>query len=319
MNYPYSQHTLRRVASCSGVGLHTGANVLMRVLPAGADSGIVFRRMDVDGGMSERSLVSATYDYVTDTLLGTTIENEHGVAVATVEHLMAAFWGFGVDNAAVEIHGQEVPIMDGSSEPFLALMQKAGLAAQSAARHILVIDDVIRVEEGGAAAELRPYAGFMLDVSIDFAHAAISRQRVAIDFSTQGFADSLGRARTFGFAADVKKLQAAGLARGGSLENAVVIGETGVLNEGGLRFDDEFVRHKALDCLGDYFLAGHRIRGKAVTSRPGHSVNNTLIRTLFKTPSAWHLASAEAAAVEPRIKTRRGETRRKRSHLTGHT
>lgn len=295
MNYSYFQHTLRRVVSCTSIGLHTGADVQIRILPASADSGIVFRRMDIDGGASERSLVPARYDLVTDTMLGTTIENEHGVAVATVEHLMAALWGYGIDNAVVEIHGPEVPIMDGSSEPFLALMQKAGVVAQPVPRQLIVVDDVIRVEEGGSVAELRPHAGFVLDISIDFPHAAISRQHAVYDFSQVGFADSISRARTFGFAADVVKLRAAGLARGGSLENAIVIGEHGVLNEGGLRFDDEFVRHKALDCLGDYLLAGYRIYGKVVTSRPGHSINNKLIRALLKTPSAWHLALAEEA------------------------
>lgn len=293
MMYSHNQHTLQRVVSCSSIGLHTGAEVKMRLLPAGVDSGIVFRRMDIDGGASERSLIPARYDLVTDTMLGTTIENEHGVAIATVEHLMAALWGYGVDNAVVEIHGPEVPIMDGSSDPFMQLLKKAGLAPQALSRRVIVIDEVLRVEEGGSMAELRPFAGVVLDVGIDFPHAAIARQHARYDFSQVGFEEAIGRARTFGFASDVQKLRAAGLARGGSLDNAIVIGDEGVLNEGGLRFSDEFVRHKALDCLGDYFLAGYRIVGEVVTNRPGHSINNKLLRALFKTPSAWHLAMAE--------------------------
>jgi len=296
------------VVSCSSIGLHTGAEVKMCLVPAAADSGISFRRMDIEGGNSECSLISARYDCVSDTMLGTTIENEHGVAVATVEHLMAALWGYGVDNAVVEIYGPEVPIMDGSSEPFLALLAQAGLAMQNRARRVIVIDEALRVEEGASTAELRPYNGMALDISIDFPHATIARQQARYDFSQAGFAESVGRARTFGFASEVAKLQAAGLARGGSLENAIVIGDEGVLNEGGLRYEDEFVRHKALDCLGDYFLAGYRIVGEAVTFRPGHSINNKLLRTLFKTPSAWHLAKAaevETTVMQPR---RRGKT-----------
>lgn len=293
MIYSHNQHTLRRVVHCTSIGLHTGADVKMRLTPAEADTGIIFRRMDIDGGQSERSLVAARYDQVTDTMLGTTIENEHGVAVATVEHLMAALWGYGVDNVMVELHGPEVPIMDGSSEPFLSLLKKAGLTMQPAPRQVLVVDEPVRVEDGGSVAELRPFRGMALDIEIDFPHAAIAHQQARYDFSETGFEEAISRARTFGFAAEVAKLRAAGLARGGSLDNAIVIGDEGVLNEGGLRFNDEFVRHKALDCLGDYFLAGYRIVGESVTKRPGHSINNKLLRALFKTPSAWHLALAE--------------------------
>ncbi len=299
MIYSHNQHTLQRPANCASIGMHTGQEVRMRLLPAEPDSGIVFRRMDVDGGASERSLVPARYDLVTDTMLGTTIENEHGVAVATIEHLMAALWGYGVDNVLVEIHGPEVPIMDGSSEPFLVLLQQAGLLMQPRARRVLVITAPITVEEGKSHAQLRPFPGMALDIAIDFPHAAIARQQARYDFSKVGFSEAISRARTFGFAADVAKLQAAGLARGGSLDNAIVIGEEGVLNEGGLRYADEFVRHKALDCLGDYFLAGYRIVGEAVTVRPGHSINNKLIRALYHTPSAWRLMKAEALQAAP--------------------
>ncbi len=294
MTYSHNQHTLARPAECSSIGMHSGVEVTMRLLPAEPDSGIQFRRMDIEGGASERSLVPARYDLVTDTMLGTTIENEHGVAVATVEHLMAALWGYGVDNVLVEINGPEIPIMDGSSAPFLVLLEEAGLRMQPRSRRFMVVTAPLSVEEGRSRAELRPFPGMALNIAIDFPHAAIARQQARYDFSTQNFADSIGSARTFGFAADVAKLRAAGLARGGSLENAIVIGDEGVLNEGGLRFDDEFVRHKALDCLGDYFLAGYRILGESITERPGHSLNNKLIRALYKTPSAWRLVRAEA-------------------------
>lgn len=296
MIYSHNQHTLAHPVTCSSIGMHTGANVSMRLLPAEPDSGIVFRRMDIDDGASERSIVPARYDRVTDTMLGTTIENEHGVGVATIEHLMAALWGYGLDNVVVEIHGPEVPIMDGSSEPFMALLAQAGLMMQRKARRLVVITAPVQVEEGASRAMLRPFAGMALDVAIDFPHAAVARQQARYDFSVQSFSEVISRARTFGFASDVAKLRAAGLARGGSLDNAIVIGEEGILNEGGLRFEDEFVRHKALDCLGDYFLAGYRIVGEAVTTRPGHSINNKLIRALYKTPSAWRLAKADALA-----------------------
>lgn len=305
MIYSHNQHTLRQVVECASIGMHTGAQVAMRLIPAEPDSGIVFCRTDIDGGSSERSLIPARYDLVTDTMLGTTIENEYGVGVATIEHLMAALWGYGVDNVVVEVGGPEVPIMDGSSEPFLALLEQAGLAMQNRARRVMVIDAPLRIEEGASVAELRPHSGMALDIAIDFPHAAIARQQARYDFSQVGFAEAVGSARTFGFASEVEKLRAAGLARGGSLGNAIVIGDEGVLNEGGLRFDDEFVRHKALDCLGDYFLAGYRIVGEVVTVRPGHSINNKLIRTLFKTPSSWHLEKAEAVQMEAAARPRK--------------
>jgi UDP-3-O-[3-hydroxymyristoyl] N-acetylglucosamine deacetylase len=301
MDFPHNQHTLSRVASCSSVGLHTGAEVAMRLLPAAPGTGIVFRRTDIDGGASDRAVIPARYDRVTDTMLGTTVENEHGVAVATVEHLMAALWGMGVDNAVVEVRGPELPIMDGSSADFARMIADAGVVTQPAPRTVLVMDAPLHLSEGESRASLLPHAGFTLEVEIAFDHPAIAHQRGFYDFSRESFRDALGSARTFGFASDVEKLRAAGLARGGSLANAVVIGEEGVLNAEGLRCPDEFVRHKALDCVGDYFLSGYRIFGKAVTLRPGHALNNRLLRALFNTPSAWHLATVEEAEAEAKM------------------
>lgn len=289
MLHSANQLTLRSAISCSGVGLHSGEVVRMRLLPAEADTGILFRRMDVT---AKKSLVPARYDLVTETTLGTTIQNEYGTKVATIEHLMAALWGAGVDNVIVELDGPEVPIMDGSSEPFMFLLDCAGLEIQDAPRQILVIDQEITYSEGDMQASLQPYDGFVLDVEINFPHAMISRQRTCIDFSCIGFKQSLSRARTFGFEAEVEKLRLMGLARGGSLDNAIVLGKDTILNEEGLRFNDEFVRHKALDCLGDYFLSQYRIQGKLSTKKPGHGINNRMLRALFAQPEAWHLETA---------------------------
>ncbi len=284
------QQTIAKAVHCSSVGLHTGATVTLHLEPASVFSGIRFKRMDIDGGRSERSTVEASYDLVTDTMLGTTIENEHGVGVATVEHLMAALWGMGIDNVLVRVDGPEVPIMDGSSADFIRLIEQAGVIAQDAPRRMIVIDEMIEVTDGQSVAILKPYDGFRLDIDIEFKHDAIARQSASYDFADVTFKEAISEARTCGFAADVAKLQAAGLARGGSLDNAIVIDDDGVMNDGGLRFDDEFVRHKALDCMGDYFLAGMRLWGHAVTSKPGHCINNKLIRALFNKPSAWHIA-----------------------------
>ena len=291
MNSAYQQ-TVKRPVSCASVGLHTGKQVTLNILPAEPNMGILFKRRDIDGGNSQKSVVQARYDLVTDTMLGTTIENEHGVGVATVEHLMAALWGMGVDNAVITLDGPEVPIMDGSSADFIALIERAGLEQQPVARSLIVIDEEIAVSEGDSTARLEPHAGLALEIEIAFKHEAIQCQKAQYDFAKRGFREALSEARTFGFASDVEKLQAAGLARGGSLENAIVIDDDGVMNEGGLRFDDEFVRHKALDCVGDYFLAGMYIWGKSETYKPGHSINNKLMHALFNTPTAWRLVDA---------------------------
>ncbi len=294
MQIPCFQQTISAPVQCRGVGLHSGEAVTMRLLPADADTGIRFRRTDVSD--STKSTIRARYDAVCDTRLGTTLANAYGVKIATVEHLMAALWGAGVDNLLIETDGPEVPVMDGSSAPFMALLEQVGLYALPALRKVIVMDDVVTASEGKSSAALMPAPGFMLDIEIDFPHAAIARQRARYDFSETTFAESLSAARTFGFAAEVEQLREMGLARGGSLENAVVIGDDGVLNAEGLRFEDEFVRHKALDCIGDYFLAGMRIIGNVRTRRPGHGINNKLLHTLFSTPSAWHITTADRLA-----------------------
>ncbi len=281
------QHTLAQPISCDGISLHQGEHVTISLKPAPENHGIVFKRTDVND--LQASLVQAHYANVVDTRLCTVLENAYGVRVATVEHLMAALWGCGVDNAMVEIEGAEIPIMDGSSDSFTFMIECAGLRPQSEPRKIMVIDSPITVQDGDSIAMLQPSSdGFSIEVDIEFEHAAIGAQKYVFDAEEMSFKQSISRARTFGFLRDVEAMRKAGLARGGSLHNAIVIDDAGVMNEDGLRFHDEYVRHKALDCLGDYYLAGHHILGKARTSRPGHGINNKLIKALFANPKSWH-------------------------------
>lgn len=284
------QHTVANIISCEGIGLHSGQKAVLKLLPAPVDHGIVFRRTDV---AAETSTIPARYDLVSETMLGTTLTNAHGVSVATVEHLMAAFWGAGIDNVIVEIDGPEIPIMDGSSEPFMFLIECAGRQNQKAPRRFIEVLKPITLTHKQSTLTLTPSEGhpegFTLDIEIDFDHTLISRQVASYDFRRVTFKQALSRARTFGFEHEVQHLQSIGLARGGSLENAVVLGKDKVLNEGGLRYNDEFVRHKALDCVGDFFLAGLRLHAHATVSKPGHQVNNLLIRALMSDESAWRV------------------------------
>lgn len=293
-SYFHSVHqtTIAGKISCSGIGLHSGQQVEMNMYPADAGTGIQFIRLDVE---EEKSVVPASYLNVTGTMLGTTITNEHKVSVSTVEHLMAALWGMGIDNIIVSLDGPEVPIMDGSSEPFVFLLECAGISRLEARRDIIEVISRVSVQDGSSTATIIPFDGFTLDIAIDYPGTVIPRQHVVYDFSEQSFKSVLSRARTFGFASDVAKLQAQGLARGGSLDNAIVISDKEVLNTGGLRYDDEFVRHKALDCVGDYYLAGFKIRGAMQTVRPGHSINNKLMRALLTDKEAWRLTSSSSA------------------------
>jgi UDP-3-O-[3-hydroxymyristoyl] N-acetylglucosamine deacetylase len=290
------QHTIAAPVSCAGVSLHTGDMVDMLIKPAAENTGIVFIRRDVEEG---RNRVPANFDRVTETTLGTTIANEYGVTVSTIEHVMAALWGAGIDNATIELDGPEVPIMDGSSEPFIFLIDCAGRTEQNAAKRVIEVLKEITVQEKDSTATLSPAEGFVLDITIDFPHKLINRQQATYDFTETSFKQSLCRARTFGFARDVEKMRSMGLALGGSLHNAIVLADEGVLNEGGLRYNDEFVRHKALDCVGDYFLAGGAIQGNVETLRPGHGINNKLLRALFADPSNYRIIEAEAVVKAP--------------------
>jgi len=287
------QRTFAHSVTCTGVGLHSGAPVHMTLHPAATDHGIVFKRADVD---ANKALVPARYDRVVDTRLGTTLANEHGVSVATIEHLMAALWACNIDNALIELDGPEVPIMDGSSEPFVFQIETAGIRTQNAPRRAVRLLKPVTATVGDAEVTLEPFDGFAIDIAIDFEHKAIARQVASYDFSKITFKNMLSRARTFGFEHEVEALRKMGLARGGSLHNAIVIGEEGVLNREGLRFNDEFVRHKALDAIGDLYLAGAPLLCRIKTSRPGHTVNNAVLRALFADDSAWeasHMSMGE--------------------------
>jgi UDP-3-O-[3-hydroxymyristoyl] N-acetylglucosamine deacetylase len=293
------QHTLANHVSCAGVGLHSGSQVHMTLRPAPAGMGVVFKRMDV---AAEQSLIPARFDAVCETRLGTVIRNEHGVTLSTVEHLMAALWGAGVDNVIVEVDGPEVPIMDGSSEPFMFMVECAGLARLAAPKRVVRVLKTVEVREGESIARISPHnagdEGMFMHIEIAFNHPAIGKQTAQYDFRDTSFKQSLSRARTFGFEHEVAALRSMGLARGGSLENAIVLGKDTILNEEGLRYADEFVRHKALDCVGDLFLAGAVLDGVLDFVRPGHAINNRLLRALFSDSSAYQLVDA-IPAVEP--------------------
>jgi UDP-3-O-[3-hydroxymyristoyl] N-acetylglucosamine deacetylase len=289
------QTTLSHSVSCEGIGLHSGAMVQLVLKPAPAGSGITFKRTD----MAQHALVPARYDVVTETRLGTTLRNVQGVSVSTVEHLMAALWGAGVDNALIELDAPEVPIMDGSSAPFSALIAQAGLTRLAAPRRMVKLLKTVEVAEGASLARVAPNTegeeGCVLDITIDFNDTVIRRQSARFDFREVTFEQALSRARTFCFEHEVEAMRKAGLALGGSLDNAIVVGKDGVLNEGGLRFDHEFVHHKALDCVGDLFLAGLRIDGHFTFMRPGHGINNKLLRAVFADESAYAIVQAGAA------------------------
>lgn len=290
----FFQHTVAAEVSCVGVSLHTGDMVNLTIRPAPANAGITFIRKDVEEG---RGVVPATFDAVTETNLGTTITNKYGVTVATIEHVMAAIWGAGIDNARIELDGPEVPIMDGSSEPFLFLLECAGRVQQKATRRVVEILKEVTVEEGKSKATISPSDGFVLDIAIAFNHKLVAEQTARYDFTKTTFKQSLARARTFCFARDVENMRKMGLGLGGSLHNAIVLGEEDIMNEGGLRYADEFVRHKALDCVGDYLLAGAQIKGAVNTVRPGHGINNKLMRAIFADPSNYRMVGGDEADV----------------------
>ncbi len=290
------QSTLARRVSMQGIGLHTGRPVQLSLGPAPAGSGVTFRRIDLRTGLP------AHYGLVADTRLCTLLASPDDAAlrVGTVEHLMAALAALRVDNAVVEIDGPEMPIADGSARPFVALIGRAGVVSQAARRRRIAVRRAVRVEQGEAFASLMPGDGFSLSVSIDFEAPAIGRQSLRLDrMSPEMFRAELADCRTFALAGEIDRLRAAGLARGGSLENAVVVDGASVLNPGGLRRPDEFVRHKALDVVGDLALAGHPIEGRFVGHRCGHGLNNRLLRALFADASNWALVDAAAAAPVP--------------------
>jgi UDP-3-O-[3-hydroxymyristoyl] N-acetylglucosamine deacetylase len=284
------QRTLKNAIRATGIGLHTGRKVYMTLRPAAENTGVVFRRVDLDPPVD----VPADALRVGETMLGTTLV-QGDVKVATVEHLLAALAGLGIDNAYVDLTAPEVPIMDGSAAPFVFLLQSAGLAEQGAPKRFLRIRQKVRVEEGDKWAEFRPYAGFRVNFRIDFDHAVFKRhsQSATVDFSTTAFLREVSRARTFGFVREIEYLRARNLTLGGNMGNAIVLDDFRVLNEDGLRFEDEFVKHKILDAIGDLYLLGHPLIGEYSGYKSGHSLNNQLCRALLANADAWELASFE--------------------------
>jgi UDP-3-O-[3-hydroxymyristoyl] N-acetylglucosamine deacetylase len=297
----WTQRTLKSRIPCVGIGVHSGRRVSLTLLPAPAGHGIVFRRIDLNRD------IPATYDRVVDTRLCTMI-GDGAARVGTIEHLMAALAGAGVDNVLIEVDGPEVPIMDGSAAPFAFLLECAGVVALNTPRRVIEIRRTVRVTDGAAFAELRPFdaaeRGRMaiptldLEVSIDFADLAIGRQSTSLRLSPETFREAVASARTFALASEVDRLREQGLARGGSLDNAIVVDGAKVLNPGGLRMKDEFAAHKLLDAVGDLALAGAALHGRFIANRPGHALNNKLLKALFARDTAWaDITQPQAAAV----------------------
>ena len=278
------QRTLRNSTSCNGIGLHSGIDVSLILKPAKENTGIIFHRSDVS---DVHSIVPATWDRVVDTQLCTVIGNEANVTVGTIEHLLAALAGCGIDNACIDLDGPEVPIMDGSSKPFVDLIESAGVVELLAPRRVIRVLKPVNVKTEDSYAELIPSEKPVLNVEINFENTVVANQSLSLGLVNGSFCKELARARTFGFLHEVEQMQAAGLAKGGSLENAVVVSSEGILNDGGLRFDDEFVRHKMLDAVGDLYLAGGHIIGQFRGLKSGHAINNALLRVLFADPDAW--------------------------------
>ncbi len=290
------QRTLKTAIRATGVGLHTGRKVFMTLRPAAENTGIVFRRVDLDPTVH----INADAFSVGETMLGTTLVQGE-VKVATIEHLMAAFSGLGVDNAYVDLSAPEVPIMDGSAAPFVFLLQSAGIAEQNAAKKFIRIRKTVRVEEGDKSAEFKPFPGLKINFRIDFDHPIFRRhsQTAMVDFSTTAFLKEISRARTFGFARDIEMLRTRQLTLGGSMDNAIVLDDFRVLNEDGLRFEDEFVKHKILDAVGDIYLLGHCLIGELTAVKSGHALNNKLLRALHADASAWEMVSFDEQRAAP--------------------
>jgi len=278
------QRTLKNVIRATGVGLHSGEKVYLTLRPAPVDAGIVFRRVDLDP-VAE---IPARADMVTETMLCTGLSRDGG-KVMTVEHLMSALAGLGIDNAYVDLSAPEVPIMDGSAGPFVFLLQSAGIAEQQAPKRFIRIREPVEVREGDKVARFEPHDGFRIGFTVEFAHPAIpaSLSRAEVDFSTTSYVREVSRARTFGFMRDLEFMRERNLGLGGSMDNAIVLDEFRVLNEDGLRYADEFVRHKILDAVGDLYLAGRPIIGAFEGFKSGHALNNKLVRALLAQPSAW--------------------------------
>jgi UDP-3-O-[3-hydroxymyristoyl] N-acetylglucosamine deacetylase len=290
------QRTLKNSIRASGVGLHSGKKVLMTLRPALADTGIIFRRTDLVNAED----IPARADNVGETAFGTVLVKGES-RVSTVEHLLSAFAGLGIDNAIVELSAAEVPIMDGSAGPFVFLMQSAGIEEQRAPKRFVRVKQHVRVEDGDKFAEVRPFDGFKVNFEIEFNHPVFKRraQKASMDFSTTSFLKEVSRARTFGFMRDLETMRSRNLALGGNLDNAIVLDDFRVLNEDGLRYEDEFVKHKILDAIGDLYLLGHSLIGEFNGHKSGHGLNNKLLRALIKERAAWEEVVFDTADEAP--------------------
>ncbi len=290
------QRTLKNVIRATGVGLHTGKKILLTLRPAAVDTGIIFRRIDLD----DNPEIPAHPHNVGDTSMSTTLVH-NDIRISTVEHLLSAMAGLGIDNAYVDISAAEVPIMDGSAGPFVFLLQSAGIEEQNAAKRFIRIKQVVEVVDGDKWVRFEPFDGFKVTFSIDFDHPAFREraQTATLDFSTTSFVKEVSRARTFGFMRDLEQLQARNLALGGSMENAIVVDDYRILNEDGLRYDDEFVKHKVLDAIGDLYLLGHSLIGAFSGHKSGHALNNRLLRELLSNEEAWEVVTFDESEPAP--------------------
>ena len=282
------QRTIKNIIRATGVGLHTGEKVYLTLRPAAPNTGVVFRRVD----LAQPVDIKADPYRVGDTRLSSCLERD-GVRVSTVEHLMSAIAGLGIDNLYVDVSAAEVPIMDGSAGPFVFLLQSAGVEEQAAAKRFIRIRKTVAVTDGDKSARFEPHNGFKIEFSIDFDHPVFenSAKSLCVDFATTSYIREVSRARTFGFMHEVEWMRGQGLALGGSLDNAIVLDEYRVLNNDGLRYDDEFVKHKVLDAIGDLYLLGHPVIGAFVAHKSGHALNNLLLRRLLEEKEAWEYVS----------------------------
>jgi UDP-3-O-[3-hydroxymyristoyl] N-acetylglucosamine deacetylase len=294
MNNMIKQRTLKNTIKATGIGVHTGDKVYLTLKPAPVNTGIVFRRIDFDPVIE----IPASSVNVGDTRFSTSLSKD-GATVSTVEHLLSAMAGLGIDNAYVELSSAELPIMDGSAGPFVFLLQSAGICEQSAPKQFIRIKDKVMVQDGDKSALVEPYDGFKVTFDIEFDHPVFreAAQSVTIDFSETSYIKEVSRARTFGFLSDAEKMRAANLALGASMDNTVVIDEYRVLNEDGLRYDDEFARHKILDAIGDLYLLGKNLIGAFHGVKSGHAMNNQLLQALMANPDAWEIITFEDEAV----------------------
>lgn len=298
------QRTLRAPIRASGIGLHSGRKVFMSLLPAGPDTGIVFRRTDLQPPVD----VPTRADWLREATMCSTLVDDQGTKVMTIEHLMSAFAGLGIDNCVVELSSPEVPIMDGSAAPFVFLIQSAGIHEQDSPKRFIRIRQPVQVRDGDKWARFEPYEGYRLSFAIEFQHPALRRsgQQATIDFSSTTYIKEVARARTFGFMRELDQLRAHNLGLGASLDNVVALDDFRVVNQDGLRFEDEFVRHKILDAVGDLYLLGHGVIGAYSAYKSGHALNNQLVRAVLADRAAWELVSFEEATGPAPITYARG-------------